>query len=388
LCAVLLWLGSCGQADTFTNRKTGEQFDGYATKIVRGTKVAVRSTNRAEIRYIEPSEYDVNYSPAGRRNQIFVIELSEPLLLECETEAFEKAIKTSENQGPLAIVVKIDTPGGKVDLMKRYCTAIASVDLTPVIAVVCGDKNGGAYSAGAIIAMGCDKLYMEKKSVIGAATLVVMDANNGLKSAKDKFGEDVGEKFDSANRAYCASIAEKAGRSGLIAQAMVDRQIEVLAVKTEDGNFKFYDGREIKDRTKEEFLLINPKGSLLTLTAQRAVDISFADGQIDSFDIWRQKGQFAQSKWTFCHDIQAAHQQYLIYDSQSQVALRTIKQLKTKIEIAVSTAEIHENVGGMIEQYRLLIALKKKCVDLPVELDSLVSNLDRLVILYNESSNN
>jgi hypothetical protein len=402
LFAILFWFACGGQADTFINRKTGEQFDGYATKIVSGTKMAVRSTTREGIRYIEPSEYDVNYSPTGRRRQIFVIELNEPLLLECETEAFEKAVKTSENQGFLAIVVKIDTLGGRVDLMKRYCAAIASVGLTPVISVVCGGKNGGAYSAGAIVAIGCDKLYMEKNSAIGAATLVVPDIDDGLMSAKGKFGEDVGEKFDSAHRAYCASIAEKAGRNGLIAQAMVDRQIEVLAVKTEEGNFKFYDGREIKDRTKEKFLLINPKGSLLTLTAQRAVEIGFADGQIDSFDGWKQQGPFTGCKWILCKEIQISHRPY----KQFQAAVRMIEQLEGKIAIAVSKSEqnkytlrsealttqlrteVRGNISKMLDQYRLIIALKNRYADLPIELDDVISALNQLMVLDDELKEN
>jgi hypothetical protein len=305
----LLWFTCGGQADTFINKKTGEQFDGYATKIFRGTKVAVRSTTREEIKYIELSEYKATYSPAGRKKQIFVIELNEPLLLECETEAFEKAIKASENQGPLAIVIKIDTPGGRADFMERYCAAIASVGLTPVISVVGGGKNRGAYSAGAIIAIGCDKLYMTKGSVIGAA-MSVYYINGVPRSANDVFGGDVAEKFGSVDRAYCASIAEQVGRSGLIAQAMVDRQFEVLAVKTADGKFEICDGREFKDRTGKDFFVVNYPGSLLTLTAKRAVDIGFADGLIDSFDEWKQQSPYAGCKVIFCRDIQTARRQY------------------------------------------------------------------------------
>jgi hypothetical protein len=251
--------------------------------------------------------------------------------------------------------------------------------------------------------MGCDKLYMEKNSAIGAATLVVLDVNDGLTSAKSKFGEDIGEKFDSANRAYCAGVAEKAGRNGLIAQAMVDRQIEVLAIKTEDGNLKFYDGREIKDRKRDEFLLINPKGSLLTLTAQRATEIGFADGRIDSFDEWKQQSPYASGKWVLCREIQTAHRKYEVYDRQFQASLRIIEQLDTKIDIAVSKnrqnnrytlrnralneqlkAEVRDNIGKMLEQYRLIIALKKQCADLPVDLDDAVSALNQLSVLYDE----
>jgi ATP-dependent protease ClpP protease subunit len=397
LFAALLWFVNCGQADTFTNKKTGESFDGYATKIVRGEKVAVRSSKTEEIRYIEPPDYNVVYNAQGRRKQIYVIDINIPLLLGCETDAFEKALALAENQGNLAIVIKIDTPGGRVDLMKRYCTAVGSAGLTPIISIVGGGKNGGAYSAGAVIAMACDKIYMEKNSAIGAATLVVMDVNDGLKSAKNKYGQDIGEKFDSAHRAYCASVAEKAGRSGLIAQAMVDRQIEVLAVKTENGGFKFFDGREIKDGTQDKYILVNPKGSLLTFTAQRAVEFGFADGQIDSFNEWKQNGPYAGCKWIFCKDIQIAHQPY----EQFHAAIRSIEKLEGKIVTAVSKnaqneyklktevlnaqlrTEVLTNIGQMLDQYRLILALKNKYADLPAELNDILSAINQLSALYN-----
>jgi hypothetical protein len=387
LFAVLLCFACRGLADTFTNKKTGERFNGYAVKTTQTAKMAVRSTAREGIRYIERADYDIVYNAEGRRNQIFVIDMNEPLMLECETAAFEKAIKLSENQGNLAIVIKIDTPGGRIDLMKRYCTAIAAVDMTPVIAVVCGGKTGGAYSAGAIIAMGCDKLYMGENTAIGAATLLVIDANDEFKSAKAAYGDVIGEKVDSAHRAYCASVAEHAGRSGLLAQAMINKEIEVIARKTENGKYEILDGRDIKDSNTKDIIIVNHKGSLLTLSAKQAVDIGFADGQIDSFNIWKQNGPFTQSKWIVCQDIQAAHRQYLTYDSQFQTALMIIKQLKTKIHITPSKTEMRDYFGGIIEQYRLIIALKKNCNDLPVEMDSLVSELDQFVILYNKLSN-
>ena len=400
-CLLLCFLGNA-IADTFTNKKTGEQFDGYAAKIANRTKLAVRNAAREGIRQIEPSDYDVVYNAEGRRKQVYVIELNEPLLLECETQAFEKAIKTAENQGNLAIVIKIDTPGGRIDLMKRYCSAIASVDITPVIAVVCGGKNGGAYSAGAIIAMGCDELYMEKNSVIGAATLVVIDANDGLKSAKSKYGEDIGEKFDSAHRAYCANIAEQAGRSGLIAQAMIDRQFEVVAVKNENGDYQICDGRDAKNNTDKDSIIVNREGSLLTLTAKMAADIGFADSQIESFNEWRQNGPLAENKWISSQDIRTARRQYLMYDKRFQAAANEIQQLDLKISIAISKnenasyvfqqreltnqkiIEVRNNLSKMIGQFKTIISLKKSCADLPVELSEMESQLSQLTSISEE----
>ena len=47
-------------------------------------------------------------------------------------------------------------------------------------------------------------------------------------------------------------------------------------------------------------------------------------------------------------------------------------------------AEVRENIGKMLDQYRLIIALKNKYADLPVELNDAVSALNQLSVLYDE----
>ncbi|HBG28716.1 MAG: hypothetical protein A2Y10_12250 [Planctomycetes bacterium GWF2_41_51] len=401
----LLCILASANADTFTNKKTGEQFDGYAIKIANRTRLTVRNAASENVRHIEPADYDVIYNEKGRRKQVYVIDINDALMLECETAAFEKAVKIAENQGNLAIVIRIDTPGGRVDLMKRYCSSISGVGLTPVIAVVGGGKNGGAYSAGAIIAMGCDKLYMETNSAIGAATLLVMDANDGLKSAKGKYGDDVGEKLDSAHRAYCASVAEQAGRSGIIAQAMIDRQIEVIAVKDANNKYKICDGRDLQNKTNENILIVNRSGSLLTLSAKTAADIGFADGQIDNFNLWKQDCEFAGCRWIPSQEIKTSRRQYSLYEKRFNAAVKEIQQLDLKISIAISKneearyvfqqreltnqkiLEVRTSLNKMIGQFKTVISLKKSCADLPVELNEVQSQLSQLTSIQEELTN-
>jgi membrane-bound ClpP family serine protease len=332
-----------GHADTFTNKETGQQFDGFAIK-TKTNKLAVRNVTSEVIRTIAPEDYNISYNPNGRRKQIYVIDINQPLEFECLTDAFEKDIKIAENQGNLAIVIKIDTPGGRVDLMKRYCSAIADVDLTPVYAVIGGGENGGAYSAGAIIAMGCDKMLMYKNAVIGAATLIVASNEDGLKSAKSKFGEDIGEKFDSAHRAYCAGIAQKAGRNGLIAQAMIDRQIQVLAKKDKDGKYIIYDGREIENQ--DGYLIVNHKGTLLTMTAEQATEIGFADGQIDNFNVWTQTGPFTGNKFLISQNILTAYRKYTIAEKRYNLTKKEIHEINTKLDLAGSRFEKKDILAG------------------------------------------
>lgn len=401
LLITLFCILTSANADTFTNKKTGEQFDGYATKIANRTRLAVRSSTSENIRHIEPADYNIVYNEKGRRKQVYVIDINDSLMLECETEAFEKAIRIAENQGNLAIVLHIDTPGGRVDLMKRYCNAIAAVGVTPVIAVVGDGRNGGAYSAGAIIAMGCDKLIMQNNSAIGAATMVFMDANDGMVSTKEKYGDEVGEKLDSALRAYCASIAEQAGRSGLIAQAMINREFEIVAIKDANDKYKICDSRDLNDNS-QDCVVVSRKGSLLTLSAKTAVDIGFADEQIESFNDWKLDCEFADCRWIPSQEIKTARRQYAMYEKRFNAVSNEIQQLGIKISIAVNKneqaryvfeqreltnqkiIEVRNNVGKMIGQFKTAISLKKGCADLPVEMQDLESNLQQLKTIHDE----
>lgn len=88
-------------ADTFTHKKTGEVFQGYATQEKQGGKTVIRVGDKQTPEYIDLLDYDIEWNPLGRRNQVIVLPIKNRIELECETTAFEKAIKTSSNQGPL-----------------------------------------------------------------------------------------------------------------------------------------------------------------------------------------------------------------------------------------------------------------------------------------------
>ena len=266
-------------ADTFTNRKTSEVFQGYATQEKRGSKTLVRIGDKQAPEYLDLVDYDIEWNPSGRRNQIVILPIKNEIELECETKAFEKAIKSASNQGPLLILIEIDTPGGRGDLMKRICDAIIKADNCRIVAFVSGGKYGGAYSAGAIIALACDYIYMADGTAIGAATPTLVSSSE-IKDLKSAYGETVGEKFLSAERAYIATLAEQSGRSALLAKAMVDRDIEVLEV-VEDGNTIFIAPEDKKESQLVQHIL-NKKGSLLTLTATEAVKCGIANKLLKS----------------------------------------------------------------------------------------------------------
>ena len=106
-------------------------------------------------------------------SKVIVLPVDNPIMLEIETAAFEKAIAEDANEKPALLLIEIDTPGGRIDYAKRMCSAITqSSSKCRVIAFIKGGPHGGALSAGAAVAFACNKIYMANSTVIGAATLV------------------------------------------------------------------------------------------------------------------------------------------------------------------------------------------------------------------------
>ncbi len=145
----------------------------------------------------------------------------------------ERSLEVARTAGADAVILDIETPGGRVDAAQRIANAIAASDV-PVYAFV----NTHAYSAGALIALAADRIYMRSGSVIGAATPIVGS------------GEKAPEKIVSAMRAQMRALAETSGLDPAVAEAMVDEGIEIEGVVE--------------------------AGKLLTLTTSEAVDLGYA----------------------------------------------------------------------------------------------------------------
>ena len=112
----------------------------------------------------------------------------------------EKAKKANADY----VLLDLDTYGGAVDAADSIRSAILRYD-RPVIAFV----NMQAASAGALISIACDSIYMKTGSSIGAATVV------------DQSGAVMPDKYQSFMRGMMRSTAKATGRDPKIAESMV-----------------------------------------------------------------------------------------------------------------------------------------------------------------------
>jgi membrane-bound serine protease (ClpP class) len=130
----------------------------------------------------------------------------------------ELALEEAEEIGADIIILEIDTYGGAVNDADDIRTRFLELE-KPVWVFI----NKDAASAGALISIACDSIYMTPGASIGAATVVVGTT-----------GQAAPDKYQSYMRSIMRSTAEANGRDPKIAEAMVDQEIEIDSV-TEAG---------------------------------------------------------------------------------------------------------------------------------------------------------
>lgn len=136
-------------------------------------------------------------------------------------EGLDKAAESDADY----ILLDLDTYGGAVDAADSIRSAILRCDI-PVLAYV----NMQAASAGALISIACDSIYMKTGSSIGAATVV------------DQSGNVMPDKYQSFMRGMMRSTAQATGRDPKIAEAMVDTANVLSLTPTEAVKVGYCEG--------------------------------------------------------------------------------------------------------------------------------------------------
>jgi ClpP class serine protease len=400
---LILFAGVC-LADTFTNRQTNETLHGYITSRLPGSAPSARQDNSSPkaaeaedgprgvftqekgLLKLNPKEWEIKRDNLGRNNKVIVVPVDEQIMNEIETDAFEKALADSSQEGPLFILVEIDTPGGRVDLAHRMCTAITKDTDCNVFAFIKGGKNGGAISAGAAVALSCNKIYMANNTVIGAATLVTMPKNKEdyENTRKKNYGEVVDEKMSSVWRAYLASLAQQNDRPGLLARAMVDRDIAVVEVN-QAGKRLFIE--PVNKKPEQQVVRTwNKAGSLVTLTAQDAVECTIADGLVDSREQLLQQLQAGDANVVADKKVANARKEL-------QIAKRRMDEIAKSLDLKIKqsknpqpAAKVLGILQGARSDFENLKALAKKYPDLDMDVQDIEKVLNSLQADYEKTS--
>ena len=139
------------------------------------------------------------------------------------------------------IIIEMDTYGGAVNDADDIRTRILDYE-KPIYVWI----NKDAASAGALISIACDSIYMSSGASIGAATVVTGD------------GVQAPDKYQSYMRSIMRSTAEAKGRDPKIAEGMVDEDLQVDSVSQE--------------------------GKVITFSTSEAIKYGFCDAELNSVE--------------------------------------------------------------------------------------------------------
>ncbi len=171
----------------------------------------------------------VPFSLMAQQTKVMVMELKSDIDPR-SNRYVDLALEHATNMDADLVIIEMDTYGGIVTDAKDIVEIILDFEI-PVYVFI--DKD--AASAGALISIACDSIYMAPGSSIGAATVVMGE------------GEEAPDKYQSYMRATMRATAEETGRDPEIAEAMVDESIEIDGITKEGQVLTFSVSEAIKN---------------------------------------------------------------------------------------------------------------------------------------------
>lgn len=162
------------------------------------------------------------------------------------TRYVELALEHAHQISADIIIIDMDTYGGVLTDAKDIVDQLMDQKVPVWIFI-----NSDAASAGALIAIACDSIYMSPGASIGAATVV------------DGSGARAPDKYQSYMRAIMRATAEENHRNPTIAEAMVDEAVELDSLKK--------------------------PGQVITFSTAEAIQFGYCEGKVESIEEILQK---------------------------------------------------------------------------------------------------
>ena len=195
------------------------------------------------------------------------------------SSSVQRRVQIAKEKNIKLLIFDINTFGGRLDSAIDISEHVSTLKDIKTVAYI----SHKAISAGALIAISCNDIYMAPEAEFGDCEPIIPSSEGGYKTA--------GEKIQTVLRTKFRKFAEKNGYPVLLAEAMVTSDIEVYKVIT-DKNPEgiFISSRELKDmkeigeeKIKKKELIVE-EGKLLTMHSREAFEYGFARQIVDDQD--------------------------------------------------------------------------------------------------------
>ena len=196
---------------------------------------------------------------------------------------FSQQLRRARAEKVDILIIEIDSPGGLLGTAETMAEDLAALEDHGIRTVAWIPRE--AISGAAIIALGCDEIYMHPEARIGDAAPI---------EARDGAFERAPEKVLSYTRNLLRTLAEKKGRPPAIAEAMADKDLEVFEViNPVTGETEFKTEAELH-AAKQEFdvqqrVPESRKDNLLTVNGRRAHELKLAEPPVSGREELKQR---------------------------------------------------------------------------------------------------
>jgi hypothetical protein len=240
-----------------------------------------------------------------------------------QADALEKSLADAVLRKPTVVVLDIDSPGGLVAESEKLVKVLHHYNKQLRI-VALADQD---LSAAAVMTLSVREIYLKPSGTIGAATSFIPDNPN--------LSEKVEEKMQSAWRAVARNSAEEGGHEPLLADAMIDNDLE-LHLETVNGK------QVVKEGPGEKTLC--RKNKVLTLTSHEAVACGLAAG--DAEDLADLGKALGFPDWTQCPGLGTLLADYL--PKRAEAFKDAMKVIVTQFEINMREAANSDPAQGTV----------------------------------------
>jgi len=168
----------------------------------------------------------------------------------------KKSFTQARSENADYMLIHMNTYGGQVDIADSMRTLILNYDI-PVMVFI----DNQAISAGALIAVAADSIYMRSGASIGAATVV------------DQSGQKMPDKYQSFMRGMMRATAESHGKKPV--------------VENSDTTWVWHRDPEIAQAMVDPSIVLKgivDTGQVLTLTTLEAIKYGFCEGEAETVD--------------------------------------------------------------------------------------------------------
>jgi len=161
--------------------------------------------------------------PASRQASNIAVLTIKGEINETTARSIARRINLAERAGANAMVIELDTPGGRLDAVLAICNAIRASTITNTVAWV----NRDAYSGGAIIAIACREIVVNDPSTLGDAIPIALSMIGTLNALP----ETERQKALAPLIAELVSSARRNGYDELLVQGIASRGVELWLVE-------------------------------------------------------------------------------------------------------------------------------------------------------------